>query len=77
MKTAFSLSDALFERAERLRRELGWSRSKFYSDALEVFVALRERSAVTAKLDEVYCDGEEIDRVLARAARKVVERTPW
>jgi predicted transcriptional regulator len=77
MKTAISIPDDVFEDAERLARRLGHSRSQLYSRALREFVARHEPDRVTAVLDEV-CSGEPVvDAFVARAARRVIERTDW
>jgi metal-responsive CopG/Arc/MetJ family transcriptional regulator len=77
MKTAISIPDDVFEDAERLARRLGHSRSQLYSRALREFVARHEPGHVTAALDEV-CAGElAVDAFVARAGRRVIERTEW
>ena len=53
MKTAVSIPDTLFRRAEELARRLGKSRSQIYQEALADYVARREPDAVTVALDEV------------------------
>lgn len=54
MKTAVSLPDELFERAEQAAAELGVPRSNLYARALDEFLDRHERSSVTAQLDAVY-----------------------
>ncbi len=53
MKTAVSIPDKLFERAEELAQRLGKSRSQVYREALAEYVARREPAAVTVALDEL------------------------
>ena len=54
MKTAISVPDALFERADLVARRLGMSRSELYSRALEEFLGPPTDEEITARLDRVY-----------------------
>lgn len=79
MKTAISIPDGLFERAEAMARRLGRSRSQIYRDALAEYIARHEPNAVTASLDAAV---EEIgtttlDPWSAEAGRRVLESTEW
>ena len=57
MKTAISVPDDLFDRAERLAQRLGRSRSALYAEAIAAYVdALDDEDEVTAALDAVYAD---------------------
>jgi predicted transcriptional regulator len=78
MKTAISIPDTLFRRAEALAKRLGKSRSQLYREALAEYVARREPNAVTVALDEVVDEfGEGADEWTAHAARSVLERSEW
>ena len=78
MKTAVSLPDELFERAEELAARLGKSRSQVYREALAEYLFRREPQAVTAALDAVVADvGPEPDRWLGEAGRRGLERSEW
>ena len=77
MKTAISIPDDVFEDAERLARRLGHSRSQLYSRALREFVARHEPDHVTAALEEVFAGEPTVDAFVARAGRRVIERTEW
>lgn len=79
MKTAVSIPDQLFRRAEELAQRLGKSRSQIYREALAEYVFRREPRSVTTALDEVV-DGhaaEGADRWLDEAGRRVLERSEW
>ena len=78
MKTAVSIPDDIFERAERLARREQRSRSDVYSAALEEYVVRRTHDEVTDAMNRV-CDalGEQDDRFLEIAARRVLGRTEW
>ena len=78
MKTAVSIPDKLFERAEELAQRLGKSRSQVYREALAEYVARREPAAVTVALDELVDElGGELDEWGAEAGRSALERSEW
>lgn len=58
MKTAISLTDSLYERAERAAREHGMSRSELYARALQEYLRQLDAASVTRQLDELYA-GED------------------
>ena len=51
MKTAISVPDDLFEQVEKRVRELGISRSEFYSSAARLYVEKLEGESLTAEID--------------------------
>ncbi len=78
MKTAISIPDKLFRRAEQLAQRLGRSRSQIYRDALAEYVDAREPGAVTTALDEVVEEiGPVSDGWMAEAGRRGLERSEW
>jgi predicted transcriptional regulator len=78
MKTAISIPDGLFQKAEELARRLGKSRSQMYREALAEYVARREPGTVTVALDEVVEElGGDADEWLAEAGRTALERNEW
>jgi predicted transcriptional regulator len=78
IKTAVSIPDQLFERADALARQLGKSRSQLYREALLEYVARREPGWVTQALDEVIeaTDADQ-DPWLDAAGRRALERSEW
>jgi predicted transcriptional regulator len=54
MKTAISIPDPLFQRAEELAADLGMSRSQLYSEAVHQFVESRKDSEITEALNRIY-----------------------
>jgi metal-responsive CopG/Arc/MetJ family transcriptional regulator len=58
MKTAISLPDTLFQKAEKLASRLGLNRSQLYARALESFIARYDTKAIAAILDEIYAEEE-------------------
>lgn len=78
MKTAVSIPDKLFQRAEEIARRLGKSRSEIYQEALADYVARREPNAVTVSLDEVVAElGSPVGEWAAEAGRRALERSEW
>ena len=78
MKTAMSVPNAVFERAERLADRLGKSRSQLYSEAVAEYVARRAPEAITEAVNRA-CDsvGEARDRLAVAAARRTLRRAEW
>jgi len=54
MKTAISISDTLFEKAEKTARYMGINRSRLFVIALEDYIARHNGEMITKKLNEVY-----------------------
>jgi metal-responsive CopG/Arc/MetJ family transcriptional regulator len=52
MKTAISLSDTLYEKAEQTARYMGISRSKLFVNALEEYIIRHNGEMITQKLNE-------------------------
>jgi metal-responsive CopG/Arc/MetJ family transcriptional regulator len=78
MKTAVSIPDEVFERAERLARRAGRSRSQVFSEALREYVARHAPDEVTDAMDQVCAQvGDQGDQFVAAAARRALERTEW
>ena len=80
MKTAVSIPDSVFDKAERLARSANRSRSEVYSAALIEYVARHAPDEVTDAMNRA-CEqvGVEAkrDAFVAAAARRVLERTEW
>ena len=78
MKTAVSIPDDLFERADALARRLGKSRSQVYREALAEYVFRREPRSVTKALDELAAAlAGETDPWAVEAGRRALERSEW
>lgn len=78
MKTAVSIPDDLFRRADELASRLGKSRSQVYREALADYVARRDPGAVTRALDEVADELSAQDTAfVTAAARQTLERSEW
>ena len=78
MKTAVSIPDAVFEKAERLARKAGRSRSEGFSAAVAEYVARHAPDEVTDAMDRVCADlGDQRDGFVTAAGRRVLEDTEW
>lgn len=78
MKTAVSIPDELFRKADELARRLGKSRSQIYQEALAEYLLRRDPGAVTRAMDEVLEEvGSHPDEWLAEAGRQALERSEW
>ena len=78
MKTAVSIPDEVFAKAERLARRMKKSRSELFSNALTEYLARHAPDQVTEAMNQV-CDevGTERDVFVSAAARRVLERSDW
>jgi predicted transcriptional regulator len=78
MKTAVSVPDDVFERAERLARGAGRSRSELYSAALREYVARHAPDEVTESLDRAVAQIDPpVDPFVSAAAHRVLETSEW
>ena len=59
MKTAISLSDSLYKRAEEMALYMRIPRSKLFTMALEEFISKYNEKMITEKINEIY---EKIDQ---------------
>ena len=78
MKTAVSIPDDIFERAEQLASQERRSRSDVYAAALDEYLARHAREEITNTMNRV-CDevGDDHDAFLDAAGRRVLDRTEW
>lgn len=78
MKIAVSVPQDVFERAERLARREGRSRSDVYSSAVREYVARHAPDEVTEALDRVVAEvGPERDTFVAAASRRTLASSEW
>lgn len=78
MKTAVSIPDDLYERAEVLRRRSGRSRSEIFSRALAAYLAQHAPDEVTEAMDRAVATLDEpLDAFTREAGRRVLQRTEW
>jgi metal-responsive CopG/Arc/MetJ family transcriptional regulator len=80
MKTAVSIPDEVFRRADRLARRARKSRSQLYSDALREYLDRHSDDEITEAMNRAVDEiGEEArDRAFVRAAAsRILRRTEW
>ena len=80
MKTAISIPDDEFKRAEELAARLGVSRSELYRTALSEFMAQHAEEAITEKLNAVYEKEDEpssMSEALLRMQADSVPEEEW
>ena len=65
------------QRAERLARREGRSRSEVYSAALREYVARHSPDEVADALDRVVAELGEADAFVTAASRRTLESTEW
>ena len=78
MKTAFSIPDDVFERAQRLAKLAKRLRSEVFTAAVREYVARHVPDDVTEAMNRV-CESaqKEPDPFSGAAARQVLKRTDW
>jgi len=76
MKTAISIPDPLFERADVLARRFHISRSELYARAVERFVEAHDEAATRAALDAVYAE-ESSDLPQGATAAQAAVVSEW
>jgi hypothetical protein len=75
MKTAVSIPDDVFAKAERLARRMRKSRSEL---ALDEYIARHAPDQVTEAMNHVCAEiGMEPDPFVAAASRRTLERSEW
>ena len=78
MKTAISIPDRIFRTAERAATRQKISRSRFYAQALEAYLKMREAKGVKEALDAVYgTESSELDPDLESAAHHLLAEEKW
>ncbi len=78
MKTAVSIPDEVFEKAERLAQRAKRSRSELFSAALAEYVARHAPDEVTEAINRVCADvGDQQVPFVAAAGRRVLENIEW
>jgi predicted transcriptional regulator len=77
MKTAVSIPDDVFQRAEQLAKRLNLNRSQLVSRALAEFVAKHSPEEVTETLNEVCAQLAADERFSTTAATYTLGRAEW
>ena len=78
MKTAVSIPDDIFARAESLAHRAKRSRSDVYARALSEYVARHAPDSVTEAMDKALDEvNEPADKFLSKSARRTLARSEW
>ena len=78
MKTAISLSKELFTEAERVSKQLGISRSRLFSLALQEYLNERVQQDITQRLDSIYHEqSNKLDPTITEMQRTSIQHEPW
>jgi hypothetical protein len=77
MKTAVSVPDEVFAKAERLARRMKKSRSELFSNALAEYIARHASDDVTETMNQVCDEIGEADPFVTAASRSILENTEW
>jgi predicted transcriptional regulator len=78
VKTAISLPDDLFRKAELAARQLKMSRSRLYATAIAEFLDRRRTSKTTERLNEIYSkEPASLAPALSAAQLKSLESDSW
>lgn len=78
MKTAISVPDALFRKADAAARRLKVSRSQLFATAVAEFLERESSEAITERLNKVYAEqSSRLDPALYRAHLKSIDKESW
>jgi metal-responsive CopG/Arc/MetJ family transcriptional regulator len=78
MKTAISLPDPLFERAERMAALASMSRSQLFAQALSEYLDRHEPDAITQAFNAVYeNEPSELDPIVMQMQILSLPREEW
>ena len=78
MKTAVSIPDKVFRKADALAKVLEISRSELYAKALTSYVADHDNAAVTEQLNTVYADQKSaLDPLLEKMQAMSLKPERW
>ena len=78
MKTAISISDEVFHKAEHFARRQRKSRSQLYTEALAEFLARHDADAITEAMNRALEQvGQRVEPFVREAARRALKRAEW
>lgn len=77
MKTAISIPDDVFRRAERFAKQRKLSRSQLYTAALVRMLEAEPKDDVTRAYDSAFDDADDRDRFNDDAARRLLGAVEW
>ncbi len=78
MKTAISIPDQVFSRADRFARHRNMTRSALFTIAVEEFIQHHQHDDITEKLNEVYTKNDSsLDPVLNEIQSLSLSKEDW
>ena len=78
MKTAISIPDKIFKKAEKTAKKMGLTRSNLYTIAITEFLENHAPSLVKEKLDEIYStESSKIDADLLSSQIQSIDKDEW
>ena len=78
MKTAISISNDVFTRAENFARKRRLTRSALFTRAVEEFLSHHQREGVTERLNRLYeREDSRLDPVIARLQTATILKEKW
>ena len=78
MKTAVSIPDDIFEKAERFAKRSKRSRSEVFAAALREYVSRHSPDEVTDAMNRVCGEvGEQVDEFVSAAGNRLLRKTQW
>ena len=78
MKTAISIEDEVFHEAEATAKEMGLSRSRFYTKAVLEFIQNHKPDTITSKYNEVYSVNDNAsDAEIAQSNFDLFNKEEW
>jgi len=75
MKTAISVDDHLLREADRTARQMGLSRSRFFSVAVERYLRQRRQQEFTDRLNRVYSAPDPDEQLLPSLMKSKLRAT--
>lgn len=78
MKTAISIPDKLYRKAESVAHRLHKSRSALFSEAIKIYIESINPNEVTNRLNEVYGNiDEKIEKNVLNAQKRAIGTEKW
>jgi predicted transcriptional regulator len=77
MRTAVSIADEIYERAERLARQTKKSRSRLFSEALAEYIARHAPDEITESMNQVCDVGGLSDPFVSSSANQLLRKLDW
>ncbi|NCC53079.1 MAG: hypothetical protein EOM20_17960 [Spartobacteria bacterium] len=78
MKTAISIPDQVFSRADRFARRRKMTRSALFTLAVDEYIQQHRQDNVTQKLNEVYANEESsLDPILSKLQTLSLPKEDW